>query len=229
MWRQLRDVFGELGASDQVRAIVLTGAGDHFCAGADIGEFETRRGDVAAGEAYEREVDAAVEVIASSPRATIAAVAGWSVGGGCGLALACDFRLAHASARFFIPAARMGIVYGVPDTRNLLALVGLSHARRMLLAGQRLDATQALAAGLVDEVVEAGVEDAARRLATDLAEHAPLSIAGAKLILRALVRGEVTGRQAEIDAAIAHSLESADYHEAVRAFRDKRPPRFTGR
>jgi enoyl-CoA hydratase/carnithine racemase len=142
--------------------------------------------------------------------------------------MACDFRLADRTARFGIPAARLGIVYGVPDSRNLLSLVGLANAKRILFTAQRFDAVEAARIGFVDEVVEAALEEATGAFAATLAENAPLSIAGAKLILTALANGEVEARRAAVAAALERSNESQDYREGVQAFLEKRKPRFTG-
>jgi enoyl-CoA hydratase/carnithine racemase len=142
--------------------------------------------------------------------------------------MACDFRLADRSARFGIPAARLGIVYGVLDSRNLLALVGLANAKRILFTARRFDAAEAARIGFVDEVVDGALEEATRAFAATLAENAPISIAGAKLILTALVTGTAAERSAEIEAATERSTESQDYREGVQAFLEKRTPRFTG-
>jgi enoyl-CoA hydratase/carnithine racemase len=228
MWRELGSLFARLGEDPGVRVIVLRGSGDHFCAGADIGEFDVARRDAAGAIAYERDVDGCTQALMAVPKPTLAAVAGFCLGGGCALAMACDFRLADASARFGIPAARLGIVYGTLDSRNLLALVGLARAKEILFGGGRFDAAAALAMGFVDRVVESPVEQAAIDWARELAQIAPLSIAGAKLILHALAAGEVEGRAEEIDAAITRAAESKDYQEGVRAFLEKRHPVFRG-
>jgi enoyl-CoA hydratase/carnithine racemase len=228
MWRELGECVAGLGRSDDVRVIVLTGRGEHFCAGADIGEFEDARATVADAHDYERAVDACTETVSVVPKPTIAAIKGFCLGGGCGLAMACDFRIAHTSAHLGIPAARLGIVYGVQDTRNLLALVGLARAKEVLFTARRFDAAEAARIGLVDEVVEGSLDDATRAFAAGLVENAPLSIAGAKLILTALVRGEARERHRDIAAALERSITSGDYREGVRAFVEKRRPAFRG-
>jgi enoyl-CoA hydratase/carnithine racemase len=228
MWRELRRIFTGLGGDRTVRAIVLTGSGGHFCAGADIGEFSASRKNSDDVIAYERDVDGCTEALMAVPQPTIAAISGFCLGGGCALAMACDFRVAHGSARFGIPAARLGTVYGALDSRNLLALVGLAKAKEILFSASQFDAAEALAHRFVDRLVEASAEDAAVEWAARLAENAPRSIAGAKLILNALARGEADTKKDEIDDAIETAAESRDYQEGVRAFAEKRPPLFTG-
>lgn len=228
MWRELGGTFAELGARSDVRVVVLTGAGGHFSAGADITEFGAVRSTVEQGTAYEHAADRCTEALMSLAKPTIAAISGYAIGGGCGLALACDFRLADRTATLGIPAARLGIVYGTVDCRNLLNLVGLPRAKEVLFTARRYDADTALRIGLVDRV--AGDLDAeVRAFAGELAANAPLAIAGAKLVLDALARGEAERRSRDIDAAIGRALASDDYREGVRAFGEKRPARFTGR
>lgn len=228
MWRELRARFTGFGDDSTVRAVVLTGSGGHFSAGADIAEFGASRRDAAEVEAYERDVDACTEAIMTVPKPTIAAITGFCIGGGCALAMACDFRVAHPSARFGIPAARLATVYGTLDSRNLLSLVGLPRAKEILFGARQFDAAEAREIGFVDQVVDAPAVDAALEFSARLAENAPLSIAAAKLILNALASGEVEARAAEIRAAMDHAAESKDYQEGVRAFMEKRPPAFRG-
>jgi enoyl-CoA hydratase/carnithine racemase len=228
MWRELARTFLRLGDDSDVRAVVLTGAGGHFCAGADIGEFGASRKDAGDVTAYERDVDGCTEALMAVPKPTIAAITGYCLGGGCALAMGCDFRIAHRSARFGIPAARLGTVYGALDSRNLITLVGLARAKEILFGARQFDTAEALDIGFVERVVDTSADDAAIEFGTRLAENAPLSIAGAKLILNALAAGDADGRAKAIDAAIARAAESRDYQEGVRAFLEKRPPRFTG-
>jgi enoyl-CoA hydratase/carnithine racemase len=230
MWRDLRTIFEDLGRDDAVRAVILTGSGGHFCAGADISEFATVRADSAMGAVYEETADAATRAIRDCPRPTIAAVSGYAMGGGCGLALACDFRVGDATTRMGIPAARLGIVYGPLDCALLLRQVGLANAKRVLYGGRPFDLPECRDMGLVDMVAETGSAlDAARAWAQQLSGNAPLSIAGAKLVLDALATGTVDARAHDIEAVIARAMDSADYREGAAAFVEKRPPRFVGR
>lgn len=227
MWRRLGELFRGFGRDRELRAVILTGAGGHFCAGADISEFEKVRSTAELGKEYERAVDDCQGAIVALPKPTIAAIAGSCVGGGCGLALACDFRLAEADAKFAITAARLGIVYGLRETQLLYRAVGLSQSKRILFTAERIDAIEAARIGLIERLTPGPALAAARELALAVAEGAPLSVAGAKRILNALADGAADPHA--IEGWMREALESEDYREGVRAFRDKRKPRFSGR
>lgn len=229
MWRELQHIFRRLSEARDVRLVILTGAGGHFCAGADISEFAGMRGDAAAGRAYEEAVDDCYEALSALDKPTVAAISGSCVGGGCALAMACDFRIADATARFGIPAARLGVVYSVRECRMLLSLVGLAGAKRILFGGALVGVEEASRLGLVDGMAQGDVVRAAVDFAGPMRENAPLSIAGAKLILNALARDDVAGKAAAIEALIDRALESEDAKEGARAFMEKRRPAFTGR
>lgn len=229
MWRRLHEIFQELAGRPDIRAVILTGAGGNFCAGADISEFPTVRADAEMGRAYEAATEAATLAIRDFPRPTIAAVSGYGVGGGCGLALACDFRVGDATTRMGIPAARLGIVYGTLDCGLLLRQVGLARAKRVLYSGRRFDIAECIEMRLVDVAATGDALVEARSLAAEFAANAPLSLAGSKLVLEALASGSAEARGAEIAATIDRAMDSADYHEGARAFIEKRSPVFTGR
>ncbi|HAP48383.1 MAG TPA: 3-hydroxybutyryl-CoA dehydratase [Afipia sp.] len=227
MWQAIAQIFGTFGADENVRAVILTGEQPDFSVGADIGEFSKVRATVAQSAAYEEAVDAASAAIEVCPKPVIAAVSGYSLGGACHLAMACDFRFAHPDTRFGIPAARLSIVYGVRSTDRLRNLVGLSNAKRILYSAEQFDGLQAQKIGFADHVSGEPLTDA-RAFAERLQRNAPLSISGAKLILNGLSRGS-----GDIDdlakIAIDHASESEDYEEGRNAFAEKRPPVFLGR
>jgi enoyl-CoA hydratase/carnithine racemase len=227
-WRDLAAGFRALAAAKEPRLVVLTGAGGHFCAGADISEFARVRTDSTGGNAYDREVEAAHAAIRALPQPSIAAVAGSCVGGGCALALSCDFRIMDRGARFGIPAARLGTIYSIEECRLLVTTVGLAAAKRVLLSGELLDAGTAREIGFADRVVDGDVVASAIAFAEPMLANAPLAIAGAKEILEALARGEVERRRPRLEALIREALDSADYREGAAAFLEKRRPRFTG-
>lgn len=228
MWRRLATVFADLDADKAVRSIILTGTGGAFCAGADISEFAALRSSPSDGETYDLAVETAELAIIASKKPTIAAISGACVGGGLGLALCCDFRVADATAYFAIPAARLGIVYGITETRQLLLAVGQAKAREILFAGRRIVMPEAALAGLVTHPVHDDVEAAAIAFARSFAASAPRTIAGAKLILGALADGTAAERVLDIKRATNDAVVSRDYQEGIAAFAQKRQPRFKG-
>ena len=228
MWRALGETFARLGDDPAVRAIVLTGAGGHFCAGADISEFGTARHDAAAAARYEADVAFCEQTIRHCPKPTVAAVSGYAMGGGCGLAVSCDFRVAHAGARFGIPAARLGIVYTMGECHALATIVGITQAKRILFTGEWVDTARAEAIGLADLVTDEDPVEAALAFVAGMAENAPLSIQGAKLALNAVADGEMEGRTSDLERVAARAADSADYAEGRQAFLEKRRPRFRG-
>lgn len=227
MWNGLDRVFSDLGADKDVRAVVLTGAGADFTAGADIAEFGKIRDDAGQARAYEVAVDRGCEAIARCPKPVIAACKGYTLGGGMHVAMSADFRVAPAGAQFGIPAARLSIVYGVQATRKLLSLVGLTEAKRILYGGDRFGAEHALRIGLIDRVCEDPLAEALS-FARDLAAgSAPLTIGGAKYILN----GHAIGGFDDATAArlIDEAATSDDYREGRTAFAEKRAPVFRSR
>lgn len=229
MWKQLGGIVTDLGRSDDVRVIILTGAGGHFSAGADISEFSTLRSGAGSGRVYEAINEATTLALRDCPKSTIAAVCGYGMGGGCALALACDLRVGDETTRMGIPAARLGVVYGEVDCALLYRQVGLANAKRVLYTGQYFGAQDCVAMGLLDILAPGSALEAATALADQIAANAPISLAGAKLVLESLANGSTTARRAEIAAIIDRSMDSGDVREGARAFLEKRKPVFAGR
>ena len=228
MWRELAGIFSNLAYDDAVRAIVLTGSGADFCVGADVTEFERIRENREQSAAYEVAVDACSAAIADVPKPVISAISGYCLGGGCHLALACDFRFADHTAKLGIPSAKLSIVYGVKSVQRLLAIAGIANAKRMLYSGERYDAERSRSMGLVDEICDDAV-GAAAAFAGTLARNAPLSIAGAKFMLNGLSLGNGALDVAAAQRLIDQAADSEDFREGRRAFIEKRSPRFRGR
>jgi len=228
-WRDLAAAFRDLAAQRDIRLVVLSGASGHFCAGADISEFSRVRADSAGGATYEREVGACYDAIRALPQPSIAAVEGSCVGGGCAIALCCDFRVLHRGARFGIPATKLGTIYTIEECRFLFTVVGLANAKRILYGSELFGAARAEEMGFANAVVDGDVVDSAISFGSAMMANAPLAIAGTKLILQAIATGEVEHQRPEIEHLIREALDSEDYREGARAFLEKRPARFTGR
>ena len=230
MWEALPKAAGALGEDPEVRVVVLRGAGDvAFVSGADISEFEGRRtgGDAAAD--YEATTGRAFGAIAELGKPVLAMIHGFCVGGGLATALAADLRYAADDAQFAIPAARLGLAYHPGGIEALSAVVGPSAAKEILFTARRYRADEALALGLVNRVFpKAALEAEVREIAGAIAANAPLTLRSAKTVVRELGREGAARDRAAMAESIRRCFESADYKEGVRAFLDKRPPRFQG-
>jgi enoyl-CoA hydratase len=204
------------GLAGGSRALVLTGAGGHFCAGADLTGVEDDR--------FRTRLSTALRALCDAPIATIAAVEGAALGAGTQLAAACDLRVATPDARFGIPAAKLGLMVDHWTVRRVASMVGEGTARAMLLAAEEVDGAAALRLGLVQR---AGGLDEARAWAADIARLAPLTIAGHKLAMNRL--GPDPAVDPEVDAAVRRAWGSEDVAEGMAAFRERRRPEFKGR
>jgi enoyl-CoA hydratase/carnithine racemase len=229
MWRGLVEILDRFADDASVRVLVLAGAGTKaFVSGADISQFDSQRADAAAQRDYDALTGAGRARLAAFPRPVIARIKGFCLGGGLGIALQADLRIAAADAEFGIPAARLGLAYGAGMVRQLVALVGPAQARLLLYTGTRIDAGEAERIGLVNRTVPSeDLRDTVADLARSIADNAPLSIRAAKLAVSA---AEAAGsvENAALEAAIAACFDSADYREGRTAFQEKRPPRFRG-
>ena len=210
--QDLADAVADLS---DARVMVLTGAGGHFCAGADLTQVEDN--------AFVEALRGALLALRDAPAPVIAAVEGAALGAGTQLAIACDLRVATPDARFGIPAAKLGLMVDHWTVQRLALLAGHGPARSMLLAAEVVDGADASGIGLVQRL---GSRDEALAWAAEIATLAPLTIAGHKLMLN---RCETEVRDdPAVTAAFARAWRSADLAEGMAAFNERRPPRFTG-
>ncbi len=229
MCEELQAMAVELGRDDSVRAVVIRGAGERaFCTGIDLKE---RRGVTAEQTGpYVDAIGGAVTAWARLAKPTVAAISGYALGGGMELALACDFRIATTSARFALTEVRLGIIPGAGGTQRLPRLIGVAAAKELILLGRRIDAARALSLGLVMEVVEPeALEARVHAVLAELEGCAPRSVAMAKAAIdRGIDVGIDEGLRIE-RACYEVTLFSEDRNEGLRAFAEKRPPRYQGR
>jgi enoyl-CoA hydratase len=217
----------DLAERRELGVLILTGAGEAaFVSGADINEMRLRTRDEGLA-AINSSLFAAVERF---PRPTIAAVNGYALGGGCELALACDIRIAADHARFGQPELGLGIIPGAGATQRLPRIVGLGHAKHLILTGEIIDARHALVIGLVSAVVpRAELLPKAREIAAQILRQGPLAARLAKLALNASARVDLDSGLLIETLAQTICYESEDKAEGTAAFLEKRKPKFTGR
>jgi enoyl-CoA hydratase/carnithine racemase len=216
-------------ADPSTRAIVITGDGTYFSAGADLKEMAMMGLDK--GPEVVAQGQALFSAIEAGPRPVIAAINGLALGGGLELALACDLRVAGESAKLGAPEVTYGLMPAYGGTQRLPRLVGPAKARELIFTGTMIPATEAARIGLVNRTVPAGQElRAARDLAHTIAQKAPLAVAGAKRALReGLARPLAEGLRLETEIFVNEVLPSEDLGEGIAAFVERRPAKFQGK
>jgi enoyl-CoA hydratase len=218
--------FAEIEADEDIRAVVLTGAGRHFMAGGDIAYFRTL--DRNNAEPYVLGIQRMQEKIGLLSQPVIAAINGTALGGGCELAMACDIRIADERAMFGQPEVQLGLIPGAGGTQNLPRLIGAGRAKRLLFTGERVSAAVALDWGLVDEVVPEGTSlERAQAVGAAIAANAPLAVAAAKRAVNLGLQMNLADAHRLEAALFATLVETSDFVEGVDAFFAKRPPQFT--
>jgi enoyl-CoA hydratase/carnithine racemase len=228
MWRALPAIRAAIEAREDALVTLVEGAGEHFSAGADIAELGEVYRDAAAARDYGDAVQDGLKALMDLDRPTIALIRGVAVGGGLGLALACDLRFCADDAHLAITPARLGLVYGHAETRRLTELVGPSRAKDLLFTGRRIETEEALAIGLIDRRVETALEETVLGYARELADLSQMSIRGAKRAVDAIAGGmsrETPGFRALTEAAAL----GPDFVEGRAAFAARRAAKFTFR
>lgn len=224
------DAIAETLSGLDARCVIVTGAHGMFSAGYDIGAIPDSEFAEQAERLVAHPFTAAIEALEAYPYPTLAALSGHTIGGGLELALACDLRIAAREIRLGMPPAKLGLVYSHTGLRRFIDAIGAPRTRELFLLGRNVDAATALSWGLVNDAVPgAELPDAALEVARELAGNAPMSLRGNKRVIRALLDAQGT-LAPEVERELIElreaSFGSQDMREGVRAFGEKRPPRW---
>jgi enoyl-CoA hydratase/carnithine racemase len=230
MYQGLLDACETVDSREDVRVLVIRGAGGKaFAAGTDISQFTAFR-SAEDGIEYERKLDAAIDRLERVTRPTIAQVQGVATGGGCAIALTCDLRVCTPDARFGMPIAKtLGNCLSIANCARMLDLLGAARFKDLMFTARLMDVHEAGALGLVTRLAEPDrIEDAVRELATTVANHAPITIGTTKEMVRRIQESRRPAAESAHDL-IGRCYASADFREGVQAFLSKRPPSWRGR
>jgi enoyl-CoA hydratase/carnithine racemase len=230
MWQAVETALDRFAADDEVRVVVLSGAGGKaFVSGADISKFEEERSGAEAVAHYNATTARIYAKLNSFAKPTIAQITGSCVGGGVALAVCCDLRVCGESSRFAIPAAKLGLGYGFAGLQRLVHLIGPAYAKEMFFTARLFSAAEAYDMGLVNRVVaDDQVEAYVAECARTISGNAPLTVGAVKAVICEVLKDPAERDLARCEQLVQACFASRDYVEGRRAFLEKRPPRFTG-
>ena len=231
MWQSLTNVLNAYGQDPEVRVIILRGEGDKaFVAGADISQFKEKRSSPEAVAHYNATADEAGETLRNCPKPTVAMIRGYCIGGGTGIAVSCDIRIAADDARFGVPAAKLGLGYRFAGIKRLADVVGPSFAAEIFYTGRQFSAQEALQMNLINRLVPAAeLEQHTLEFASTVSNNAPLTIASVKRALLEYSQDPDKRDLALCQKMVEDCYTSDDYREGQTAFMEKRKPVFTGK
>jgi len=230
MWQAVDEVLEAFALDNDVRVVVVSGAGDKaFVSGADISKFEDERAGAEAVARYNATTARFYEKLGAFPKPTIAQITGSCVGGGVALAVCCDLRICGEGSRFGIPAAKLGLGYGFPGLQRLVNLIGPAFAKEMFFTARLFSAAEAYDMGLVNRVLpDEQVADYVADYARTITGNAPLTVGSVKAIVGEVLKDPGARDLARCEELVRACFASRDYVEGRQAFMEKRPPRFIG-
>ena len=230
MWDATRRILEQFAGDNDVRVVVLTGAGKKaFVSGADISKFGDERATLDAVAKYNELTEIAYARIHDFPKPTIAMIRGYCIGGGLGLAVSCDMRICADNARFAVPAAKLGLGYDYPGLKRLIDVVGASFAKEIFFTARQFDAEEARVMGLANRVVsEAELDTYVKNYAEMIGDNAPLTVGSVKFIAGEALKDEGKRDIARMAELVERCFASNDYVEGRTAFMEKRKPVFRG-
>jgi enoyl-CoA hydratase/carnithine racemase len=231
MWSAIPGIVDAFVADDEVRVVVMKGAGDKaFVSGADISEFEEMRSTEEQIETYSKASGGAHEALRTLEMPLIAMIRGFCIGGGLAIALTADLRISADDGQFGVPAARLGLGYGYSGIKELMNIVGPSYSKEIFFTGRRFDTAEASDMGLINRVVPVGeLESSVVELAEMIAANAPLTVQAAKAAVDEGTRDPDERDLETVAAMVEKCFGSEDYVEGRTAFMEKRAPQFKGR
>jgi len=230
MWSAAMEAMQDFRADKSVRVMVVTGAGGKaFASGADISKFKDERQEAAAVAHYQETTQKAYDTVLGMPIPTIAMIRGYCIGGGTALAVCCDIRICTENAKFGVPAAKLGLGYGMNRAKPLVDLIGPAYAKEMFFTGRQFTAQEAEKMGLVNRVLsDAEVEKYVKDYAETISGNAPLTVNSVKYIVGEVVKDESKRNLKRCDDLVAQCFASNDYIEGRKAFMEKRKPVWKG-